>query len=154
MNKFFPPPASSWLHLIKRGARMSPLSARDVRYLARSPACKQGLCTHVPLLLHDATPDISHLLLVSPSRCRKTLQFRRLFFFPSFFSLSSSFFFFFCYDLVALPPGHELPPRTEEDWRGKSMSWWKAVAFGLIRVCLFRNLDCLNSKLGITLVDL
>lgn len=95
MNKFFPPPASSWLHLIKRGARMSPLSARDVRYLARSPACKQGLCTHVPLLLHDATPDISHLLLVSPSRCRKTLQFRRLFLFSSFFSLSSSFFFFF-----------------------------------------------------------
>lgn len=73
---------------------MSPLSARDVRYLARSPACKQGLCTHVPLLLHDATPDISHLLLVSPSRCRKTLQFRRLFLFSSFFSLSSSFFFF------------------------------------------------------------
>lgn len=112
---------------------MSPLSARDVRYLARSPACKQGLCTHVPLLLHDATPDISHLLLVSPSRCRKTLQFRHLFFFFFFFLLLFPFFFFFTLDdLVALPSGREGARRIRAVSRCLDGRQWRSVWLGFV----------------------
>lgn len=116
--------------------------------------CRRETCV-IQLVRQPVSNACVHTFLFSftmPLPTLATCYLSRLHVVAKPFNFAIYFFFFFLRPRCA-----SVRPRGASATNGseiRAVSRWKAAAFGLIRICLFRNLDCLNSKLGITLVDL